>query len=483
MPGPRQLRGRRSPSQAPGGGSYGEKWHQKLDYLDKPKKGKPKETRMVGGMFTIFQHYVKFARKDKSKSGFYEVCPDFDWETGQFRKGPSATCPLCADFSNQDLPRHLQMFGSFRYYFDAFDISSAMAGNVEGIYGVVFSNKYGKNDLANIADILGHDVDDDQQGISVHWLQDDNANDAKDRTRFMQGRKMPVAFDESRGVWVLTGPNKQYIGEPTDFAEIVQVRSREEIVHDLERLGLYQQLSEVMDVQYQREPVGSAGRVEDAPGATNDSWGQPAQAPEAPPAQAPVETPPADAGWGTSAPAAAPQAAAPAAPPAGDGWGASAPAAPAAPPAQAPAQAPAAPPAGDDGWGTSAPAAPAPTTVAPAAPPAADAGWGASAPAAPAAPAGDGWGASAPAAPAAPPAQAAPPAAPPAQAPAQAPAGDDGWGTPPATPPAAGGAPAAGDGAFDNTLFGDDDGWGTPSGSSGGAGGAEGGGATDPNAW
>jgi len=370
---------------------------------------------MVGGIFTLFQHYVKFKRKDHSQVGFYEVCPDFDWATGEFRRGPAATCPLCADFSDQDLPRDLQMFGGFRYYFDAFDITGAMAGNTEGVYGVVWSNKYGKNDLSNIADILGHDVDDDENGYSFHWLHDENASDAKDRTRFHQGRRIPVVYDESKGVYVLSGGGKRFIGEPTDFATVVQVKSGEEITADLKRLGLYAKLSEVVEVQsVAREPVGPAVRVEEDANARG-GWGDtpPAPTPVRPVAAAsggwgdtPVETPPSapvSDGWGETPATAAPAA------PVDDGWGSP-------PPAAAPV---------DDGWGTS--PAKAPVT-----------------PAAPAVAADDGWG-----------------SPPPAAAPV-----DDGWETPKSSP-AVSVKPTGDNGAsFDNSFFptdeSADDGWGSP---------------------
>jgi hypothetical protein len=265
-------KGRRPLGKTPGGGNYGEKWHQKLDYLPKPKKG-PKEIRLVGGAFTIFQHYVRFKRKDGSKGGFYEVCPDFNWETGEFRKGPEARCPLCADFSDQELPQELRLLGSFRYYMDAFDVSAAKSGNKEGIFGVIFTNKYGRNDLATIADITGADLDDLKKGHTVFWNQNDQAKDPKERTRFYQGTKLPVQWDDEKELFLLKGGGLKFIGEPTDFEEIIEVKDPEEIRSDLKRLGLYQRLEEVLEISASRnEPVTDRGHAEDDESA-GSGWG------------------------------------------------------------------------------------------------------------------------------------------------------------------------------------------------------------------
>ena len=266
-------KGRKPLSDTPGGGNYGEKWHQKLDYLEKPKK-KAKEIRLVGGAFTIFQHYVRFKRKDGSKGGFYEVCPDFDWETGEFRKGPDARCPLCADFSDQELPQELRLLGSFRYYMDAFDISAAKAGNREGVFGVIFTNKYGRNDLATIADITGSDLFDLKRGHTVFWNQNDQAKDPKERTRFYQGTKLPVVWDDDKELFIMKGGGKKFIGEPTDFEEIVDVKDPEEIRSDLKRLGLYQRLEEVLEINASRnEPSSRRGRAEDDEEEESTGWG------------------------------------------------------------------------------------------------------------------------------------------------------------------------------------------------------------------
>jgi len=272
-------RGRRSISNAPGGGNYAEKWHQKLDYLEKPKNKKPKEIRIVGGLFTIFQHFVRFKRKDGSKGGFYEVCPDFDWETGEFRKGPDAVCPLCADFQADDLPQDLRLLGSFRYYMDVFDVSAAKEGRKDGLFGVVFTNKYGKNDLATIGDILGAEVDDLKNGCTVHWHYNDKAQDPKDRVRFYQGNKLPVGFDEDKGVFVLKGGGMRFEGNPTPFDEIVEVKSADDIRADLKRLGLYKKLDEVLEVVASREE-NTGGRGNASRDASSGGWGDNEQSEE-----------------------------------------------------------------------------------------------------------------------------------------------------------------------------------------------------------
>lgn len=108
-------RGRRSIGDAPGS-SYGEKWHQQLDHLDKPKqKTKPKEIRIVGGVYTLNQHYVKFQKKGGGMTGYYELCLNFDPNEGTFKTGEDACCPICRDFTDQDLPEDLRMYGTFRY--------------------------------------------------------------------------------------------------------------------------------------------------------------------------------------------------------------------------------------------------------------------------------------------------------------------------------------------------------------------------------
>jgi len=267
-------KGRRPISNAPGGGTYADKWHQKLDYLENPKRGKPKEIRLVGGIFTIFQHFVRFKRKDGSKSGFYEVCPDFDWEAGEFRKGPDAVCPLCADFQADDLPQELRLLGSFRYYMDAFDITAAKEGRKD-VFGVVFTNKYGKNDLAMIGDILGCEIDDPEKGTSVLWHFDEKAQDPKDRVRFYQGNKMPVRYNEEKGLWMMKGGGKVYTGQPTPFDEIVEVKDPATIRADLKRLGLYARLEEVIEVVASRDEP-----TKDRPAASN--WGDDTPEEEAP---------------------------------------------------------------------------------------------------------------------------------------------------------------------------------------------------------
>jgi len=245
----RRMRGRHSISDAPGG-SYGPKWHEMLTYITKPKKGKLREVRIAGGFFVIFQHYVKFRNRKNAISGYYELCPNWNWETGEFRQGPDATCPICADFNDRDLPEHLRMFGSFRYYFDAFDVTMAKGNGGETIFGVAFVNKYGKNDLASLADILGNEVDDEENGISVHWFLDENAKDAKDRMRFHQGQKIPIRYDEDRGLYLMKGGKKKiFKGEPTDFAEIITPKSGDEIKNDLQRNGCYRELESYLESQ------------------------------------------------------------------------------------------------------------------------------------------------------------------------------------------------------------------------------------------
>jgi len=315
-------RGRRPISNAPGGGTYADKWHQKLDYLEKPKRGKPKEIRLVGGIFTIFQHYVRFKRKDGSKSGFYEVCPDFDWDTGQFRKGPDASCPLCADFQDDSLPQELRLLGSFRYYIEAFDITAAKEGRKD-VFGVLFTNKYGKNDLAMIGDIMGCELDDPQKGTSVLWHYDEKAQDPKDRVRFYQGNKMPVKFDEEKGIWMMKGGGNIFKGEPTPFDEIVEVKDPDTIRADLKRLGLYARLEEVIEVVASRDEPGNdrSGSWGDSESAKQSrrptGSGRPAKAKAAPPPPAedeawgdddspsePLESAPSDEGWGETSVAA-----------------------------------------------------------------------------------------------------------------------------------------------------------------------------------
>ena len=268
-------KGRRSLSNAPGGGNFAEKWHQKLDYLEQPKKGK-KEIRIVGGVFTIFQHFIRFKRKDGSKGGFYEVCPDFNMETGEFRKGPDAHCPLCADFQDADLPQELRLLGSFRYYMDAFDITAAKNGQKEGVFGVIFANKYGKNDLAMIGDILGSDIDDPKHGTTIIWNVNEKATDPKDRVRFYQGKPLPILYDEDKDLYLLKGGGLRFTGAPTPFDEVVDVRSPEEIRADLKRLGLYARLEEVLEVVASRGHAGpdsgGGGTAEDDDSASS-GWG------------------------------------------------------------------------------------------------------------------------------------------------------------------------------------------------------------------
>jgi hypothetical protein len=293
------MRGRRSFGNAPGGGGHGEKWYKQLPELTKPKRGKPREIRIVGGTFTIFQHFVRFKSKQGSMSGFYELCPDFDWETGEFRQGPDRCCPLCRDFSSSDLPNDLRMYGSYRYYFDAFDITAAKAGNVENAFGVVFVNKYGRNDLAAIADMLGTDVDDEARGHTIFWHYNEDASDPKDRTRFYQGKRLPVKYDEDKDVYVLAGGGKRFVGEPTDFAEIIgpAVKTGDRIQDDLKRLGCYTRLEDALEIEAEEHnhagvrPTASV-KVEDDPD-VGDDWGEDEEVEEPPKKKKPAKKKPA----------------------------------------------------------------------------------------------------------------------------------------------------------------------------------------------
>jgi hypothetical protein len=283
-------RGRRSIGDAPGN-SYGEKWYQQLDHLDKPKlKTKPKEIRLVGGVYTLNQHYVKFQKKGGGMTGYYELCLNFDPNEGTFKTGEDACCPICRDFTDQDLPEDLRMYGTFRYYADAFDIDKIKAGTQEGCFGVIWSNKYGKNDWVKISGTLGGDVflDDLDNGSTIFWYFDDNAKDNKDKMSFMKGEPLKVLYNEKLGQYGIKTPKGIFTGVPTDFASIITMKSAQEVERDLHRLNLYQKLEE------HHRSVGGGYHAESAPAATSSRQGggsasaknQRAAAPA--PAQAPL---------------------------------------------------------------------------------------------------------------------------------------------------------------------------------------------------
>lgn len=306
-------KGRRSWGDAPGSGNYGEKWHQKLEYLEQPKNPRqPKELRIVGGVFTLNQHYVRFEKKTGGFTGYYEVCPDFDPITGEFRTGSDAVCPICRDFSDPDLPDEIRMFGSFRYYFDAFDLSAIKAGSASGIFGVVWANKYGKNDIMKISDTLdGYSVDDLERGCSVFYYFDGKAKDAKVRQSFTRGEPLVVKYSPKKNLYGLQYNGSVFTGEPTPFDEIVEVKTADKIVADLKRVKLYDKLEQYLASTGTSVSVPNPGAAAPPPNPT------PAPAPAQASAgwddfggsEAPVETPPAAA----PAPVQAPVAAAPAA--------------------------------------------------------------------------------------------------------------------------------------------------------------------------
>jgi hypothetical protein len=315
-------RGRRSIGDAPGS-SYGEKWHQQLDHLDKPKvKTKPKEIRIVGGVYTLNQHYIKFQKKTGGMTGYYELCINFDPNEGVFKTGDEACCPICRDFTDPDLPDELRMYGTFRYYADAFDIDKVKAGSQDGCFGVIWTNKYGKNDWVKISGTLGGDVflDDLDKGCSVFWYYDENAKDNKEKMSFMKGEPLRVLYNEKLGQYGIKTPKGVFTGTPTDYASIIQMKSAQEIERDLHRLNLYSQLEE-----HQRATKGGY-HAKDAPAPAR---GGSTEQRTRPPAAAPAPTAPDE---DFNAGAASPE----------DGWGGTsggyeeetAPAQAAAPPAQ-----------------------------------------------------------------------------------------------------------------------------------------------------
>ncbi len=283
-------RGRRGWGDAPGAGNYGEKWHQKLDYIEQPKNPRqPKELRIVGGVFTLNQHYVRFEKKTGGFTGYYEVCPDFDAITGEFRTGKDCVCPICRDFSDSELPEEIRMFGSFRYYFDAFDLSAIKSGSTSGVFGVVWANKYGKNDIIKVSDTLdGYSVDDLERGCSVFYYFDGKAKDAKERQSFTRGEPLVVKYSKQKNLYGVQYNGNVYTGEPTPFDEIVEVKAADKIVADLKRVKLYDKLEAYLASTNKSFSVPNPG----------DSQGAPSAPPPDPaPQQAPPQQEAASSGW------------------------------------------------------------------------------------------------------------------------------------------------------------------------------------------
>lgn len=389
-------RGRRPISEAPGG-DYGEKWHQQLEMLEKPKnKNKPKELRLAGGVFTINQHFVKFTAKSGKVTGYYELCLNFNPLTGEFLKGEDAVCPICRDFTDPDLPDDLRMYGTYRYFSDAFDVDRIKAGVQEGCFGVVWSNKYGRNDWVKIASTLGCEVDDLNNGCTIHWFYDEHAKDNKDKMSFTKGEPLVVLYNEPKNLLGIKFNGRIFSGTPTNYEEIIKPKSVSEIERDLVRLGLYKKLEE-----YHAATRGGYN-ADDAPPRSQSTQGGRRggggrTAPPPPRDEGPVQ----DELFSTEAPAGG-HSFGHSAPPAEDGWG-SEPTVNERPQQAAPPQQRQAAPPADDGWGTSS-APPARTQAAPSAPPSAppaDDGWGtpSAAPPAASAPADDNWGGGASAAP------------------------------------------------------------------------------------
>ena len=302
-------KGRTSWGGAPSGGDYGEKWYNLIVYIDEPKNKKPKEIRLVGGVFTLFQHYIKFKTRTGKATGYYVLCTNFNPMTGDFKPSDESDCPVCRDFSDQGLPEDLQFYGSYRYYFDAYDIQKIKAGSTDSCFGAVSTNKYGKGDFSKIADSLGCDLDDSQRGCTVNWYLNKEARDPKDRMSFTRGEPLAIRYSDQKNLYLLEHEGKRFIGTPTDFSGIVMehgVVSAAQIERDLKRVGLYDRLAEVTSATASRQR-GNSFDASDKPktgsvGSTDDDFNT---APESPPEgrKAAAQTTP-DDDWGS--PAAAP---------------------------------------------------------------------------------------------------------------------------------------------------------------------------------
>jgi hypothetical protein len=229
---------------------FDEPWYKKLPYLEEPSPEAEKKIRAVRGFYELFMHYVRFkSPKTGNWTGFRMICPDYDREVKQFRQGSKKRCPICLHFNDPALPDHLNFRGSFKYYFDAFDISAIQDDEGGRTFGVVICGKYGRKDIVKATKRNKASVGDLDRGCTLYWERNRSAEDAKDMEGFTRGGHKRVRFKKvnGKGRYVLTykdadGSKRKIKGKPTNFDKIVKPPTPEEMREDLDRLGLWDEL-------------------------------------------------------------------------------------------------------------------------------------------------------------------------------------------------------------------------------------------------
>lgn len=232
------------------------KWWEQLPMIEEPAPGVEKELRPVGGFYEIYMHWVKFKNKEGKLKGFFIICPDYVREERRFRQGSKKKCPICLHFRGSHLPDYLNMFGSYKYYFDAFDVTAIEDDDNARTFGVVQVGKYGRKDIVKATKRNKNNVGDPASGSTVFWERDRDEEDPKDREGFTLGRKKKVLLKSIKGKKVYVykfkdadGSVRKYKGVATDFSSIVKGETPEEIRETLERLGLWDELAKVAEVE------------------------------------------------------------------------------------------------------------------------------------------------------------------------------------------------------------------------------------------
>lgn len=222
-------------------------WYKSAPLLDAPADGQEKKIRPVNGMYDTFQHYVRFKNKEGKWRGFYVICPDFIRLENRFKAGSKKKCPICLHFRGDDLPEHLNFFGSHKYYFDAFDLDAIDADSGARTFGIVQCGKYGRKDIIKAGRRNGATVDDFDDGCTLYWEKNRDAEDPKDKEGFSRGKRKSVKWVEKKKYFILSvkdedGKARKIKGKPTDFDKVIFGPTPEEISADFERLGLWNEL-------------------------------------------------------------------------------------------------------------------------------------------------------------------------------------------------------------------------------------------------
>lgn len=229
---------------------FDEPWYKQLSWLEEPPPGMEKKIRAILGFYEVFFHTIRFRGKDGKMKYFPLACPDYDREIKDFKQGSKKTCPVCLHFQGPHLPDHLNFYGGFKYFFDAFDVTAIEEDEGGRTFGTVRCGKYGRKDIVKATKRNKRiSVSDTNKGCLLYWERDKEAEDPKDKEGFSGGRKRKVIKKKVKGKTVFIykykdpdGSVRRVKGKPTDFASKIKPETPEQIRETLDRLGLWDEL-------------------------------------------------------------------------------------------------------------------------------------------------------------------------------------------------------------------------------------------------